>query len=353
MIRLVAWSFALVLSGSCMVVEAQSHYCDKVRARANGEASLLIAPSVYAQGMRYPSSIDIGPVTDKMQLRLGLAFSPVELYRGLRLMNVSEADCRAHEISDRFERDLEQATEAPALPAFEAQVEFLVKQRSVLDKVLERARARLASNIITTLEFQTLRSNIDALDRKVEQLLGQASGLRARGVKAPDRTVSLQTYLEAKMTLEDKLSSLKSLDAWNLKLSGGVIPVGDRQTDYFAWVEFSYSLGGPLNVQQENKYLDARRAEMRQARYEIATRTRQTRLQLEAARSQAQRELAIIDRQLGFLVQTREALERADVAATAHVRDSLMIEQISTESERVYLKTLIEHLTAYYRVLHG
>lgn len=337
-------------------VGAQSAYCEKVRSRSNADAALLLAPTLMAQGLRYPTAIN-GPaaIGGNLQLRVGLAFSPLDFYRGLRLMDVSDADCDAHELTEDLERDLQHATYAPQVPALQAQTRFLESHLAELAQIHARGQARLASNLITMMEFQALRSAIDGIERKVEQLHGEAAQLKARGVAMPTSNLAsgVERYQRARMKVEDKLSSLKSLDAWRLRLSGGYVPAADRSADYFVWVDFSYSLGGPWNVHYENNYLDARKTELHSARYEVSHRTDETRAQLRAAGEQAQRELGIIERQLHVLSQTLTALEQGDAPATAQVRDNLFIEQVNAASERIYLQTFLEQLARLTEGLHG
>src|SRR5689334_3650061 len=102
----------LWLLGTSTVARAEdgsSGYCDKVRARANGDAALLIAPRVVADALRFPGGggSDVAPSLDReLQVRVGLSFAPIEAYRGFRLMDASEADCAAHESLVRAQRGL-------------------------------------------------------------------------------------------------------------------------------------------------------------------------------------------------------------------------------------------------------
>jgi hypothetical protein len=85
----------------------------------------------------------------------------------------------------------------------------------------------------------------------------------------------------------------------------------------------------------------------------VPARVQEQKHKLSVQREQAQKELALIDRQLEFLMKTKTALEAADVALTAHVRDALTLEQIVAEAEQRLLRVLIQTLTTIEGGEHG
>src|SRR5262245_33299074 len=77
-----------------------SAYCRKVRAQAAADRSLLQWPRVFLEGIRFPTSsrLDLGPtVGNNYQGRVGLVFSPLDVYRGELVRRVGDADCADHE----------------------------------------------------------------------------------------------------------------------------------------------------------------------------------------------------------------------------------------------------------------
>jgi hypothetical protein len=344
----VATSCALLLSVTLpLSAFAQSSYCEKVQARASGDAALLIAPRLFATGLRFPPP-DVQPVeTTTYQLRIGLALSLLDAYRGFKEMSTSDADCEAHERGEQLRRSLEDGTDGPKLEGYRAEVEFLEANQSVWSALIEKAQERLAIHVITTLELEDVRRKADSLERTLVQARGFVEQFEARGVTTkPGALQMAKDYLDAAMKVESRASSVKGLDAWGLKVSGGVVPQFNGSVDWFGWAEISYSLGGPIGQGREDAYLRARREELQTARYELPARTQLLHRQVDSELSMAQRELAIFDRELSFLSRTANALASSDAASTQQARDEITLDQLSAQAERIYLQTLIERLTA-------
>jgi hypothetical protein len=196
---------------------------------------------------------------------------------------------------------------------------------------------------------------VNTLERKLEQLRGQAEQIGARGEGASELPALAHVeaeYLASARELERRDSGQRSFDAWDLALHGGVIPTR-RDPEWFGWLQLSYSLGGLWSDREEGKYLTARSAELTRADYEVPGRMRELERTLRARRVQAERELELLDRQLAFLARTRATLDAADAELSAHARDALVIEQIEAESERLYLHVLIQTLTSVRAGDHG
>jgi hypothetical protein len=325
-----------------------SDYCNKVRARGAGRAALLIAPRLFSDVLRYPSSVAAGPASlDNLQVRVGMSFSPVDALRGARVDAEADADCRAHELQIQLETALEAGADAYALRALEAQLDYLEKHRADWQALLAGAEQRLAARLITTLEYGEFSKLVAGLEREVEELRGRAELIRARLFGKPPQPLDpkQREYLSAALEHERRAASSMSLDAWDVSLSGGVIPTTEDAPEWFGWVQLSYSLGGFFSGGHEDDHLSAREAELKNARYEVPARIEALKRELLARRAHAERELALVDRQLTFLLNTRAALAHTDVAASVHTRDSLALEQLIAESEQRFLRVLIDTLT--------
>lgn len=340
-------STLLLWIGSVAPAQASSAYCDAVRARASGEAALLIAPRVFGTGLRFPWPTEQPRTSRDYQLRIGISFSPLDAFRGVRLTDEGDADCEAHEARESVQRLLDQGTDGAELAAYEAQARVLESRQADWLALLDRAQRRFEARLITTLELDELHRKADALARKLSLAQGMVARFEARGAKRQiaslDRAAS--GYLDAEMKAEDSAVSVKNLDAWGLKLSGGLVPQPDGKVDWFASVEVSYSLGGPFGQGYENAYLRARRVELATARYELPARVQVLKADIDARISMSAHEFAILDRELSFLTSTLHALEGTDAVNSQQVHDDLVIERIGAESEHVYLQTLIASLT--------
>src|SRR5688500_5444918 len=93
-------AFALTSLVATSASADDSPYCQKVRARAAGDAALLYSPTVQAQAIRFPRSgaIDTGLyIGSGVQVRGVLTWSPLDAYRGVHVEDAAERDCAQHE----------------------------------------------------------------------------------------------------------------------------------------------------------------------------------------------------------------------------------------------------------------
>jgi hypothetical protein len=339
-------SCAMILSASFPIrATAQSPYCEKVHARASADAAVLIAPRVFGTGMRFPPPSEQPADATTYQVRIGLALSPIDAYRGVKLIGIGDADCEAHELGEELRRSLDDGTDGPKLEAYRAQIEFLAANQPAWSALIEKAKERIAIHVITTLELEDLQRKADGLARTLAQARGFVQQLEARGVTTnPGAGQKAEDYLDTQMRVESRMTSLKNLDAWGFKLSGGVVPQLHGSVEWFGWAELSYSLGGPIGQSSDNDYLRARREELETARYELPARIRLLGQQVDAELSMAQRELAIVDREQVFLSRTAKDLTASDAVSSQQARDEIVLDQFATQSEQVYLQTLITKL---------
>lgn len=346
-------SSSVLSLGATRVRADDSAYCRRVGAQAESEAALSLWPRLSLQGLRYPSGFDNGPMTNEgFQVRVGMSYSLLDAYRATRLTAASEVDCQAHAALEELQSAYEGSVDAPQRSAYQAQAQFLALQRAEVDAVIERARNRLSERIITIMEFNELLTLTDQLERKAVQAQGQVARLdRGMRPSAPGPTPAarpalkvLRDVLRLENEHEAALSSLRMLDAWALRVNGGVIPLADRSVDWFGWVELNYSLGGLFRGSAERRYRQARRDELRTSTDGLPAKLEKQQTELTLQVEQARNELRVLDKRLGYLRSTAAELQGADAALVAHTRDALTLEVLSAESERVYLQTLIESL---------
>jgi hypothetical protein len=334
----------------------EAPYCRKAHARAASDAALLMAPRFVLQGIRFPSTgqLDIGLTTGTgYQARAALTFSPLDLYRGLRVLRVGDADCLQHETSGGIERILAQGTDAARLVALREQVTFLNQHREEWRAVRSRAEERLSARVVTLVEFDEVRRQADALEHKLVETHGEASEIEARRPDPPRGSLGAlaREYAERSLAAEREIWSLRALDAWQVQLTGGVIPI--RPVDWYGVAEVSFNLGGLVRPQHEDAYMAAKTDELRDARYELGARLRDFRNQVAAAVEQARRDLEVADRQVVFLENTRVALEKSDAQSVAQARDVVTIEELSVQSDAVFLRALVGALSVFLEGDHG
>ena len=328
-----------------------SAYCKKVRARASSEAALLFGPSVQAQAIRFPNNgtTDSGVTTGAgFQLRAALSFSPLDLYKGFRVKQLGDADCQQHEAIVSAQQVLLQGADYGRLPALRRQVEFLDSTRSQSETILAKSEERVAAHVESLREAMEIRARIGALGRAREHSQGDVDRLVARGIDAYRGPLSVLVDAADRqvMQLERDASHVRSLAAWDVRVTGGVIPQTD-QVDYFGMLQVGFNLGAFSRNAQETQYLDARAEELRRARYELRDQVETFRRQIKSAIAQAKRELSVVDRQAKMLAADRSALGQAVAPNAPHALAMIDLDAVLVESERIFLATLITELAHF------
>jgi hypothetical protein len=347
-----------------------SPYCRQVRARAASDADQLMTPRVMVQGIHFPrgsQQFDSGATTrNGYQVRTGLTFSPLDFYKGQGVLRIGDADCRRHEASQELDEVLGHATDTARLSALREQSQFLRTRTEDWRALGAKAAARLSQRIITVVEFTNLQRSIDTLEHKLVAVEGEAGQLEARqlgatgtfpsaaasttGSTAPTRGTSpasapapvpalaSQYYREA-MRFEQEASKVRKLDDWKLQITGGVVSL--EPVDWYGTLELSVSLGALVKGEHEQRYIESRSEDLRFARGGVETRLAQFRAQTAAALEQARRALGLVEHSLEILRATRLALEQSEAESAAQARDLLAIEQVSVESDSIFLRSFL------------
>lgn len=333
----------------------ESPYCAKVRARAAADAALLIAPSLRAEGIKLPSALQKGGTIDPAsgsgsgyQIRAGLTVSPLDMYKGFKVVDLADADCQQHQAVVTAQELLQQAVVYGRLPALRKQREFLDASRPRWETVASKTDARLEAKVTTLIEADDVHVRAISLERSREQIVGEIARFEASGIDAKRAMLSeLVKNLESSSAkLEDKASHIRSLDTWEVRLTGGYVPAAFGQSsDFFGVVQVSYNVGGFWRNAAESRYVAARSEEVKTARYETVNQLLTFREQMKATASQATREVAIVDRRIAVLTSGRAALSATDAPGAAHALALIELETITAESDRVFLKALIEALS--------
>ena len=199
-----------------------------------------------------------------------------------------------------------------------------------------------------------MRGSAEALEHKWAQVRGDVQQLQARTRdlgRCRSPTLA-QNYLERSMRFDREVSKLRSLDAWQLRASAGVVPL-NGDVDWYGMAELSVNLGVFMRAHEERVYLDARHAELVQARYEADVQLNDFREQARAALAQARQELVLVDRELKLINDSRLALERSEAPGVAHTRDTLALHAFSLESDRAFLMAWSSPYPPSWRIVMG
>lgn len=347
--RLLVSALALIGSKVSVAAAQETAYCRRAHARAAGDAALLMSPKLILQGIRFPQSqqLDVGALAGTgYQLRAGVSFSPIDFYKGLGVLRVGEIDCEQHESSVALSTVLTVRDDAARLQALRAQVDYLKEHRDAWRELWAKAAQRLAERVITLIEFNGLREQVESLEHKLAQAEGEANRLQAKAAPGlPRGSLSdlAARYARQSVELEREVAHVRAYDAWRLDLSGGIVP--QAPVDWYGLAELTFNLGAVLHGHYDDRYVEARGDEVAHAPYELVSQLERFRQEMAAAVAQARRDLEVVDHEMGVLASTRAILEKSDAEGIAHARDTLTIERVSVESEAVFLRALIDALT--------
>jgi len=303
-------------------------------------------PQLGVQAIRFPESglLDTGTTAGPAsgyQVRAGLSFSALDLFRGVRVLRVGSADCEQHEAGEAAQEVLTHGFDVARLAALRSQASYLDAHRGEWQTVVAKAEERHSARVITLIELDALRGSADALERRWAQVHGDIEQLEARTRDLPQQPLDrlAESYVQHALRFDREVSSLRSLDPWQFRLTAGLVP--HNAVDWYGMAEISFNLGGFMRAHQERLYLDARNAELRYARYEVNSQLHDLRKQAGAAVAQMRQELAIVARELSLINVSRLALEKSDAPSIAQARDALAMHALSLESDRAFLDTFL------------
>jgi hypothetical protein len=347
----------VVSTASPLASADESAYCRKVRARASSDAALMFAPSVQAHGIKFPNNgtIDSGVTTGAgYQFRAVLTFSPLDFYRGFRVLRLGDADCEQHLAVEEAQNILEQGADFGRLPALRRQVAILDAKRSTWQALLAMNEERLAAHTISLADATEVRARVSDLELKRTRVAGEISKLEARGLESTRKGLATLAadVRAAAMRFEREASHVRALDAWDVRVTGGVIPQ-DKPVDFFGMIQVGYNFGGFWRNAYESRYLDARAEELRGSRHELEDRLSRFRDAMRSAATQARGELAVVEHSLTTLGTARAALEKSDAPGAPHALTVVELELVSIESDREFLTALLEELTRLQEESHG
>lgn len=332
-----------------------SPYCRKVRARAKSDAALLLAPSLRLEGIRIPVAFqranaggDASLVGPQYQLRAGLTVSPLSMWKGLQVLDVGAADCAQFVSAEVAQEVLQQDKDYGRLPAITKQIAYLDEQRASWQALEKTGEERFASNVTTLQQVEEIRVRTMNLERHRAQLEGEKNRLEKAGIKPfHGKLADIARAVEGTaMEYERKASSVRKLDAWGASVTAGYVPplLGVERSDFFGMVQLTHNFGGIFRNAAETSYLEARKDELKNERYELSARISAFRTSLRTVEEQAQKELQVLDARTSALRAGRAALEGAEAGKAAHALALLDLELISAESERIYLTELLNQL---------
>ncbi len=165
-----------------------SPHCTMLRERAADEAALLMFPRVSVQGYRFPQNgqLNGGSIAGQgYQPRAEVSLSLTDLYKGLHVSRLGDAECGEHTARMEFEGSLGRGDDGARYAGLMAQVALLEEHGAEVRAWVDRAGERFSQRVITLLEWNEMRSSADALDASERRLEAKPRSSRPRASCAP------------------------------------------------------------------------------------------------------------------------------------------------------------------------
>ncbi len=344
---LVSVAVCLLVVGAATEAGAQSPSCDALRAQADSRSALLFSPSATLQVVRVPGGTDLtgsgdllGPDT---QVCAGLAFSPIDAYRGSLVQRRARAGCGRIRALESIEPALQQAAAYGRAGALRAQAEFLKAARPELDRLLHDAERRMQRRIVTVLEVGEIRRRRLRLLRQHVEARQELAGLEQRGMEPVlDTSLSgaVDDYGASALADYGAESRLRKADAWQVQLRGGVVPGSD--VDWFGVVSVGYRFGGLWQGRAEERYQSARRAELDRSNRELRRRAERFSSAMAESARLLREELVLVEQELALISDEVERVESASTGRTQQLLAVLALDRIELSARQVFLVELIE-----------
>jgi prophage DNA circulation protein len=330
--------------------EGPTDYCQKVTARAESDAALLIAPTVHAQLVRFPNGSAVDPsgfqIGRGFQPRAALSLSFIDIYKGFGVLDVAKADCLRQQTASTLEEVVAQRADIGRAPALERKLAYLRSNEAAVKELVRNAEERFAAHTTTIAEVQDVRLHSLSFARRLADTERELAAIKARGLSMPAQPLAeiLRTYEERTVAVENDAAHVRNLAPWKFTVTGGV--AATPRADYFGVAELSYNLGGLFSVGSERNAVEARANELKNARYEmrqqVETITRELRVNAEHSRQQAK----VLEDELLRMSKDRASLDGAEAPNKHTLVATMTLQMIELESEHTFLVAYAEKQAA-------
>ncbi len=333
----------------------ESAYCRRVHARAASDAALLIAPTFRAEALKLPSALEPGaqlaatPTGASYQVRAGGSVSFLNMYKGTRLPIVADADCAQNDAVTAAEELLAQAEDFGRLGALRGEAKALDESRAEWERIAAKMTERFTAQNVTLLNLEDVQTRVTALERRRVQVGGEIKRLEATGLDAHKPDIgALERRIEAASSkLERETAHVRSLDAFDLAITGGYVPpvLDAKNPDFFGVIQLSYNLGGPFRNAAESRYVAARAEEIKTARNETHAHLRLFREHVKAVLFGARGELEIVQKRIAALRVIRGQLDGSEATGAAYAGAMVDLELVALHADEVFLTGYVRELS--------
>lgn len=318
---------------------------------AESQAYILASPTVWVEGVHVPRLGDetgMGLIQGgSWQLRGVLSWSPLDLARGVMLLDQSGTECTAFGAATRVRRALSQGDMLGELQARRAEEAVLVEALPQMEEMLASSRMRAREGLGTSEQLTTLESEAVRIERRHAQLLSEIQRLSADDqgdAVAVDLQGDLALYESSTMALESQRSTYRRMSPWIVQVRGGVVPTGE--VDWFGQLQVGYNLGGIAQQFSEDAVLAARRAELAEDADELRQHVETLARRLQASLPALRAELEHTDRLIALAEHQQQLLAQLETSDVAHLHAMGELQLITLRAERAHWNELLLQRTA-------
>jgi hypothetical protein len=340
---MLASAMPVVWSGSAHA-EGPTDYCQRVTARAEADAALLIAPTAHVQLIRYPNNGPADPsgfqLGHGLQPRAALSIGFVDIYKGFGVLDVARAECARQASASSLEEIVVRRADLGRLPALEAKVTFLREQAGAVQELVRNTEERFAAHTTTLPEVQEIRIRALSFGSRLAEAELEITLIKARAQATPAEPLAdmLRSYEERSVETESRVAHVRNLEPWRFGVIGGV--AANPTVDAYGIAELSYNFGGLFSVGAEKRAVDARASELKNARYEMRKQVETIVRELRANAEQSRRQAKLIGDELVRLQRDRASLEGTEAPNKQSVLAAMRLQMIDLEAEQRFLVAL-------------
>lgn len=324
--------------------EGPSDYCQRVTARAESDAALLIAPTAHVQLIRFPNNGPADPaglqIGSGIQPRAALSVGFVDIYKGFGVIEVARADCRRQASASTLEEVVALRADIGRRPALQTKLAFLRANAGVVKELVRNAEERFAAHTTTLTEVQDIRIRALSFARRTAETEHEIALLDERHLTLPAEPLSevLRAYEARTLEVEDRLAHVRNLEPWKFGVVGGV--AATPAADVYGVAELSYNFGGLFRAAAERHAVAARAGELKNARHEMRHQLDTMMRELRASAEHSRQQARALEVELIRMMRERASLEGVEAPNKLAVLAMMTLQMIDLEAEQRFLTTL-------------
>jgi hypothetical protein len=328
-------------------------YCEYVKAMAEGERALLMAPELFSQTTTIATE-ETGSLglSDDVGLRqsVGLRLRTSRLRRAKALRLRTEADCRRYRAGAQLSQILDHAQQVGLREGLVAEIGVLERRAAEAEFRLEEVHLLFDVRSATLQDLLALERELERIQRRLHEARQERAELPEIASDVPDELSKLvDDFLEADAQHARADAALREASAWDVDLRGGYDQFlnDTRDVPAFGALTVSMSLGSyhqkSAHERGLRRHSEWRNLEFGGVRHLMTDLTRS----LEAIRIHAHERLT---RVRGLCDDLNARMEKIASLGGTHARrhrDALWFEWVAADAEQAHLEARLPRLEAF------